>query len=185
MAVGRADLAADRRGGTGELRWLRKKCLVTHPIRRGETRFGIDEIHRETAGSTPKNIGTQHWSNSHEKCLLQTGARKERIPPDTGDTVRYRDAGQTGTAPERLVSNPGDAVGNRDAGQAGAVSERIVSDAGNAVGDRDADQAVTGRKRLASNAGEAVRECDARKAPTEKERLASNAGDTAWYRDTV
>jgi len=116
-----------------------------------------------------------------DRYRAQTGAARERIAPDAGDTAGNRDPGQGRAGIERIspmlvtrlgivmpvrpvqpenvrIPDAGDAAGDRDAGQGRAGIEYVVPDAGDAVGDRDAGQAGAVTERVVPNARDAVRD---------------------------
>ena len=71
----------------------------------------------------------------------QTGAARESVFSDVGDTIGNGDRGQTGAVPESTVSDGGDTIGNGDRGQTGAVIESEASDGGDPFGNRNGGQA--------------------------------------------
>ena len=65
---------------------------------------------------------------------VQTGAIKENMPSNIGDTIRNGYRTQTGAIFESMLSNAGDAIWNRHRGQIGAITESVIGNRFNAIG---------------------------------------------------
>ena len=85
-----------------------------------------------------------------------TATPNERIPFNSGDTVRNRHAGQAGAIAECIFTNTGNAVRYIHTCQAGAISEHIFPNAGDAIWDIHACQAATKIEYSITNAGNGV-----------------------------
>src|ERR1035437_1002717 len=123
--------------GAGRERYVPDVCdAVGDRVATGFARRVLDEHGLALVKQDPIHTAIVRIERNHCDCR-QSGAARERIVPDAGNAIPYRDVGEAGTKKERSFPEAVGAVANRDAGQAGTAREHIVSDVSNAVRDRD------------------------------------------------